>query len=297
MNTQNPTTPRPCHMQAVKSLLESNKEALADLLPRHIRPERLMRVVLTQMAKNPTLQDCTQASLFGSILQSSSLGLEPDGVEGALIPYRISGVMTATFQPMYQGLIKLAHMGGQIKVLYGEVVHENDEFGQMKGLDPYLNHVPASSDRGAIIGAYAVYHLVNGGKDFEYMTKEEIEKVRASSRAKKDSPWNHWWEEMAKKTVLKRLMKRLPRSREMMDAIAIDNEAGHGKGSLDMSGAFAGTGIEIPEDNPPAIAEPEPAEPEPQAPENAQEPPPDSPPVKSTEDLMFGGDDHENNPE
>ncbi len=265
MNTQ--IQKRPCDVQTVKGLIEGNMDALSDLLPSHISPKRLMRVVLTQLAKVPALQNCTQASLFGSILQASALGLEPDGVEGALIPYK----NMATFQPMFQGLIKLAYLTGEMKLLYAELVHANDFIEMSKGLNPDLLHRPNYADPGEIIGVYAAYQLVNGGSDFEYMTKEDVEKVRNSSKAKNSGPWVNWWGEMAKKTVIKRIAKRLPKSRELASAVEFDNGIHQGRRQVDMSGAFAGTGIPIPEDNVPTIAEPQPAEPQPATGERSDE--------------------------
>ena len=249
-------TQRPSSVPTVRQLLEDNREAMNQSLPKHIQVDRLIRIVLTQLTKNPRLQDCTQGSLIGGILQSALLGLEPDGVDGALIPYNNHGMMEAQFQPMYQGLIKLAHMSEQIKILYGEVVHENDKFEIKKGLHPDLIHVPAMEDRGKIIGAYAVYNLVNGGADFEYMTLSEIEKVRAVSKARKDSPWIHWWGEMAKKTVIKRLAKRIPRSRELKDAVDFDNQVMTDK-AVKVNHLFDQVGFEKPKDLAPEIAEPE----------------------------------------
>ena len=219
---------KPSSVTSVKTLLEANKTALQTALPRHISVEKLIRVALTVLSTNPKLQECTQVSLIGAILQSALTGLEPDGVEAALVPFYNGRkkVYECQFQPMYQGLIKLSRQGERGTTLfYAEVVRENDEFSIVRGLRPDLIHViPTKGERGGIIGVYAVFHLQdNGGVDFEYMTVEEVEKVRLISKAKDAGPWSQWWEEQAKKTVIKRLSKRAPKSSELKKAISIDN--------------------------------------------------------------------------
>lgn len=56
------------------------------------------------------------------------------------------------------------------------------------------------------------------------MSLGEIEKVRKVSRAATNGPWVEWWEEMARKTVLRRLSKRLPMSTDVDDLIRRDDD-------------------------------------------------------------------------
>lgn len=210
---------KPSNIPAVKQLLENNQQALQEALPKHLPVTKLIRVMVTQMSLNPKLQECTQASLVGSLLESCLYGLEPDGRDAALVPFYNGKkkTMEAKFISMYQGDLKLARRTGEVALVYAEVVRENDKFNIQKGMNPDLVHVPSLKDAGATIGAYAVIKLKSGEADFVWMTREEIEKIRNSSKAKGASPWSDWWDEMAKKTVLKRMLKQAPKASEIVN--------------------------------------------------------------------------------
>ena len=221
-------------MPVVRELLEDNKESLAQALPKHIDPQRLMRVVLTGLTMNPTLQKCTTQSLMASLLRCALYGLEPDGVEAALVPFwdNRNKVFEAQLQPMYQGVIKLARQSGEITLFYADIIHEKDEFFMQKGTDPKLDHKPLiSGDRGEPLGAYAVFKFRDSNDvDFEYMIGEDIRKIRdqilgkiKNEAAKKYSPWVAYELEMWKKTVIKRLAKRAPKSFQLREVLAHDN--------------------------------------------------------------------------
>lgn len=200
----------------VKEMLEKNKDALAQALPRHMPVEKIIRIAFTQLQKNKRLQECTQFSFVGAVLESAFYGLEPDGREAALVPYKVRGVMTCTFQPMYRGLIKLARNSGDLALIYSEIVREGDDFEMEKGLEPKLRHRPNIEGRGKPRGGYAVYRLKSGEADFAWMSVEEIEKIRKRSKAANDGPWVTDWDEMAKKTLIKRVLKVAPSSVERM---------------------------------------------------------------------------------
>jgi recombination protein RecT len=181
------------------------------------------------------------------------LGVEPNGPlgEGYLVPYKNKGRYEAQLIIGYRGLINLARRSGMVSEIYAHCVYENDTFEIELGTDPHIKHRPALSDRGDMIGAYAVYSTTEGSKDFEYMSKEEIDRIRASSRAGNNGPWVQWYEEMARKTVIRRLSKRMPMSVEMAQAVEIDNKTSVGE-TVDHASAIDVTGIEIPEDAGPA---------------------------------------------
>lgn len=206
-----------------RSGLEQMKSQLALALPKHITPDRLMRVVLTTVQKTPQILDCTQVSVWGAILQAAQLGLEPDGIlgEAYLIPYKD----TCQLIPGYKGLIKLARQSGQISTVYAKVVREKDSFRYAYGIKDVLKHVPVLTDEpGPVTHAYAVARLKDGAVQFEVMSVKEIEAIRARSKASKSGPWVTDFEEMAKKTVLRRLCKMLPASVELARAVVLDEQ-------------------------------------------------------------------------
>jgi len=187
-------------------------------------------VVLTTVQQNPKLLDCTQESFLGAIMQCAQLGLQPDGLIGSayIIPYG----KVATLLIGYKGLVDLARRSGQISTIYAVPVHENDDFKYQLGTDPGISHIPAETDAGKFTHVYAVAKLKDGGLQFEVMTKEQVEKIRARSKAKDSGPWQTDYEEMAKKTVLRRLCKLLPTSTEdnrLQKAVSLDELAEIGK--------------------------------------------------------------------
>jgi phage RecT family recombinase len=192
-----------------------------------------MRVAVGAIARNPDLAKCTAESLFSAVVQSATLGLEPNGPlgEAYLVPYRNpqKGVTEVQFQPGYRGLIKLSRNSGDVSLFYADKICANDTYNIKRGLHPDLTHEIALTDRGDAIAYYAVFHLSdNGGEDFEVMTVQEIEKIRGQSKSGQSPAWRNHFDEMAKKTVLKRLAKRAPMSIELATAVNLDNQAAMG---------------------------------------------------------------------
>lgn len=205
----------------IGDLIYSYKDKFASALPDVMTPERFARISANAVAGNPQLARCTQTSLIGALLCSASCGLEPNTALGQayIIPYGDK----AQFQISYKGLIELAHRSGQLKDISAHVVYENDTFEYELGLEPKLKHIPAMKDRGEAVWVYAVYHLVSGGYGFEVMSVEDINRHRRQySKVKGQSPWDTSWEEMAKKTVLKKCLKYTPMSSEYARATSQD---------------------------------------------------------------------------
>jgi recombination protein RecT len=215
-------------LNSVKALLNASKDAIASRLPRHLTADRMLKVALTSINKTPKLLSCTRESLMMSIMQAAELGLEPGGAlgEGYLIPYGNQ----CQFIPGYRGLIALARRSGQIISLEAHVVHTKDAFTCQLGLNPSLEHTPAweEVDPGALRFVYAVAKLKDGGTQFEVMSKVQVDNIRARSKASSSGPWVTDYEEMARKTVVRRLFKYLPVSVEMAQALEIQasTEAG-----------------------------------------------------------------------
>lgn len=211
---------------SIQSLLKKMEPQMALCLPKHLSPSRLARIALTVLRQNSKLQQCEPTSFIAAIMQAAQLGLEP-GVLGQcyLIPYGNE----CQFMPGYRGLIDLARRSGNIVSIVARVVYENDLFNYEYGLQEKLEHKPALDNKGKIIAFYAVAILKDGGHQFEIMSKNEVDKIRDTySKAKNKGPWVDNYEEMAKKTVIRRLFKWLPSSPEMQKAAMLDElqEAG-----------------------------------------------------------------------
>lgn len=160
-------------------------------------------------------------------MQSAQLGLEPGSALGQayLVPYGNQCQLILG----YRGMIDLARRSGQVLSLNAYAVREGDEFNYQLGLHPDIHHVPScEADRvkKPITFVYAVATLRGGGYQFEVMSRAEVEAVKAKAKSK--NIWNNYFEEMAKKTVIRRLFKYLPVSIEALQITNVDakREAG-----------------------------------------------------------------------
>ena len=216
------------------------QKQMALAMPKSMTPDRLTRIVMTECRKTPALLKCAPESFYGAVLQCAALGLEPGSALGHcyLLPFGNGkdkqGRPNAQLIIGYRGMIDLARRSGQIISLQAYCVHEQDTFNYKLGLDPDIEHIPASvADRGKVTHVYAVAKLKGGGVQFEVMNRAEIEKVRTSSKAGNSGPWSSHWEEMAKKTVIRRLFKYLPVSIEAVRAVEIDEKTDRGEATTD----------------------------------------------------------------
>lgn len=249
---QTAMTKRAEALTTIRDLVSQSQDEFRRALPRHLDPDRFLRIALTAIRQTPKLLDCTPQSLVAALMQSAQLGLEPDGILGHayLIPYRDNkkGTTEAQFQVGYKGLISLARRSGEVQSFQAQVVYENDKFDFAFGIDERLEHIPAGGDRGEMVAAYAIVKFKDGGHAFDVMFREDIEKVKRSSKAADSGPWKTHEPEMWRKTVAKRLCKYLPLSVELQRAASLDehNDLGpidvtphQDKGSL-IEGRFGG---------------------------------------------------------
>lgn len=212
---------RPSMQQYIKQMEGEIKKAL----PSVITPERFTRMVLSALSTNRTLQATTPQSFLGAMMTAAQLGVEPNTPLGQayLIPYRNHGVLETQFQIGYRGYIDLAYRSGEVSTIQAHVVYENDTFDYSFGLDPQLKHIPAKSGRGAPIFVYAAFRTKDGGYGFEVMSVDDIrEHAQKFSKSYEKGPWQTHFEEMAKKTVLKKVLKYAPLKSDFVRAIVQD---------------------------------------------------------------------------
>ena len=208
--------------QTMEHMLTLMADEIKKALPENVKSERFRRIALTAFNGNAKLQQCDPTSFLAAMMQSAQLGLEPNTPLGQayLIPYG----RNVQFQVGYKGMLDLAHRTNQYKNIQANIVYEKDEFDIEYGLNPKLKHIPnMKEDRGQAIGYYAVYNLINGGQSFGYMTRAEVERhAQKFSKTYKNGPWQTDFDEMAKKTVLKKVLKYAPMSTELQEVTAID---------------------------------------------------------------------------
>jgi len=239
----------PTGLATVQNLLEKFKGQIQVALPKHMTPERMIRVALTAMSQNPLLQKCDPLTVCASVVQASILGLEPNSAlgEAYLIPFWNHkgnggrGGYDCQLQIGYKGHTKLARNSGEIAMIDAQPVFEADEFDCEKGDSPYLKHKWAKTgSRGKIIGYWAGFKTKDGTFSFEYWPLEQIYehrdkysqgaykrergKVVLDEKGQKvlQGPWKDSPDWMCRKTVLIQALKLAPKSVHLATAIALD---------------------------------------------------------------------------
>jgi recombination protein RecT len=225
---------RPAPPQTIAQFIEVMKGEMARALPKHLSADRLARIALTEVRRTPRLAQCTQPSFGGALMTCAQLGLEP-GVTGEayLIPRKNGKLSRQAGHDVYevqlligyQGMAKLFWQSPLAKSLDAQAVREHDQFEFEYGLTAALRHKPSLGDRGKTIAYYAVATLTNGGYAFVVMSRSDVEEIRIRAKAgtgDTDSPWKTDYDEMAKKTCLRRMSKLLPKSPELARALSHD---------------------------------------------------------------------------
>jgi recombination protein RecT len=231
MNAQTQNMPAQSPAKAFQVYMQKYKSQLEMALPKHMTADRMMRLTLTEFSKNPKLQQCSSNSIFSSIIIASQLGLEP-GVngQGYLVPYN----GTCTFIPGWKGLVDLAQRGGRSSVWTG-AVYEGDEFDYMLGDSPYCRHKPCGEfDESKLTHVYAIGRV----KDSEMPIIEvwPVRKVREHFKKTvvKGLQPNHYshkhFEAYAKKVALLQVLKYMPQSIELSNAVDVSSAVEQGKG-------------------------------------------------------------------
>lgn len=218
----------------VAQFFEANKSSIAAVLPKHVGPDRMLKIALGALRTTPKLMDCTVESLFGAVVQCAQLGLEPNTPMGhaSLVPVgnRKANRTDVQVRIGYRGMIDLARRSGQIVSIAAHAVREHDEFEWEYGLNEKLSHRPESVDRGEITHFYGVAKLQGGGHAFEVMMRQDVDTImRSTPSGGQYGPWRDHYEEMGRKTAIRRLFKYLPVSIELATATSLDEAADEGR--------------------------------------------------------------------
>lgn len=231
-----PTTPPPAAALAkrwenapkglpqMRACLDALRPQLALALPKcGLTVERLVRTVTTLLqttdrGDGKSLVDCTTLSVVGGVMAGAQLGLEIGTALGQayLVPHRVQGVLTAVFIPGYRGMIDLSRRSGSVSVIDAVAVHKRDKFNVILGIEPTITHEPymGEEEPGPFRAVYARCRMRDGTSQFVWLTKREVESIRRRSKAGDSGPWVTDFEEMAKKSAIRRLWKVLPVSVE-----------------------------------------------------------------------------------
>ncbi len=234
MNQTPTTTKQPSPKKTIEALLTGPQfaEQVAKALPKHLKPDRFIRIALNAMTKTPKLMQCTQESLFNCLLTLSALGLEPDGRRAHLIPFanKKANSMECTLIVDYKGLAELVLNSGQVSSIHADLICENDDFVYDKGV-VVCHRINFREPRGKAYAVYCIVRNKDGSEKAEVMDCQDIDEIRNNSQGYRYAiannsphPWVTAWPEMAKKTVFRRLSKWVRLSPELRDAVEADDE-------------------------------------------------------------------------
>lgn len=220
--------------------LDAYTPNLMQALPTHVSVDKFKRVLITAVSSNPDLLYANRRTLFTAAVKCASDGLLPDGRDAALVVYntkikhrdpntgldherRIDAVQ---YLPMVAGIRKRMRNTGEVLSAEAHVVYANDKFQYKLGDNGFIDHEPAGLDEepGPPLGAYAVIKLKSGEVLRDVMRVRDIEVARNQGRAKDGLMWTRFWDEGARKTVLKRCAKAAPQSAELEALLGRDEE-------------------------------------------------------------------------
>jgi recombination protein RecT len=206
----------------VRTQLTRMAPELAKVLPDHVSPERFERITLTALQRAPDLLGCDRKSLFESVMQCAQDGLIPDGREAALTKF---GNKVA-YMPMVAGILKKVRQSGELSTITAHIIYKGDEFRYwIDDEGEHLTHTPdLMSEQTEALGVYALARTKDGGVYIEVLRMSEVKKIRSVSRGANNGPWAQWFEQMAKKSAIRRLAKRLPMSTDVENVIQRDDQ-------------------------------------------------------------------------
>jgi recombination protein RecT len=212
-------------------------------LPSNVSEDAFRNAAIIAVQDNPTILSCDPQSVFKSIRTLAAAGLVPDGREAALVPFYTKEGRKCQAMPMVFGLIKMVRRSGEVSDIRAHIVYQNEvdqgRFEYVVGDSESLRHEPILfGEKGPAVAAYAIANLKDGGIVREFMDLDQIEKVRRASSAQKIKDqggkyvtaatpigiWADWWDEMVKKSVIRRLCKRLDMSSEDMRRVMVEQD-------------------------------------------------------------------------
>jgi len=206
----------------VRSQLTRMAPELAKVLPDHVTPEKFERVTLTALQRSPDLLACDRKSLFESVMQCAQDGLIPDGREAALTKFG----QKVAYMPMVAGILKKIRQSGDLVTITAQMVYQMDDFQYwIDDEGEHLKHTPEMiRDAGEPLAVYAMARTKDGGVYIEVLRMSDVQKIRASSRGGNGGPWAQWTDQMAKKSAIRRLAKRLPMSTDLERIVQRDDQ-------------------------------------------------------------------------
>lgn len=236
MNTSQTTAITP--IQEVRNNLTAMGQTFNNYLPKSITLDKFIDAAMTGLQTNPALLNADRESFYITCRKAAQDGLLLDGKEAAPVIYNVNVApkgqpaqwkQKVQYMPMLEGLKKKIYSTGLTETIEARVVYQNELKDFIYSIDEQgtnFNHTPmVFGEPGEAVGAYAKTVIKETGElVIEFIRVEEIAKIREASKSKDSGPWASWWTEMAKKSAIRRLVKRLPQAEQLKSIIEHDNE-------------------------------------------------------------------------
>jgi recombination protein RecT len=228
LQTQQANTPNAI-IQRHKAFLDARMKQISDWVREGVRPEALVRFTLMDMSKNAKLRECDPSSIYLGLLACAVTGLEPGALKGEA--YLVPFAKQAVFIPGWKGIVKQARRSREIKGLVANVVREADVFDLDQGTANTLIHKPLlRGQRGDVIGAYAIAQMASGHNEIEWMDRDDLDAIQKVAESRGKSPaWHDWPDQMQRKSVIRRLGKRLPLGSDYYIGMALEQAHDEGR--------------------------------------------------------------------
>lgn len=215
----------------VRGTLTKMQEQIKAVLPSHIDPEKFNQVVVTALQLKPDLLTLDRQSLYSACLACASDGLIPDNREAALVPYKGK----IAYQPMVGGILKLIRNSGELASIDAVNVFENDQYEAYtdeKGV--HFKHVKARGERGVYRLTFAYAITKDGAVYHEEIESKDMDKIEACAKTKE--VWGGAFkDEQRRKSAIKRLSKRLPKSTDLEKSRKLESVIDHDNEFYDLN--------------------------------------------------------------
>ena len=201
--------------QLEKLVKETTEQACVDskeLLDQiGVSPAAYAQVVLAAISTTPKILECSPMSIRRSIRKCAILGLLPDGDQAAIVPFK----KTAQLVVGYKGQLDLIREAIPGVSIVADAVTDTDEFSYIEGLNPVLTHVRDEKGERCTEKNFRCCYAIawmpgNSMPERVVMWQKDIEHIRTAYTQDTSTAWLREYAEQAKKTVLRRLGKKLP---------------------------------------------------------------------------------------
>jgi recombination protein RecT len=211
--------------EKLTDFLARYRNQIVQILPKHLTPERVLKLIVGELNRSPALMGCSPMSVVNCCLHAASMGLEIRPRSAYIVPFG----KEATLMLDYRAKIELALRSGYVSDMEARLVYAGDDFELSFGIEPKLLHVPRFESEKIAMG-YAIAWSTKARKPHvEVMTYAQIDAIRKRSKMAEGPAWKNHYDQMARKTLIHRLSNYIPQSPEIAHSQDIDDLADQGK--------------------------------------------------------------------